>query len=213
MQNEIAKELIEEHIATADEIRCMTPEQQTEFLATKFLSFNKRNSLNILLMCKIFFDLKYRPIFKDFLQMIKVKNEEESSQFKKYHVIGKNFDKLVTYVDLLPSAWSTIYKISEYSEDRLNDMKSKGILHQTVTANEIDAYVVNTLKVLTKQRKEVRRIRISIKDTISQTELKEVIETLDKMKSRNLIYFELPETIQVSTSASNDENINLEQTA
>jgi hypothetical protein len=99
MQNEIAKELIEEHIATADEIRCMTPEQQTEFLATKFLSFNKRNSLNILLMCKIFFDLKYRPIFKDFLQMIKVKNEEESSQFKKYHVIGKNFDKLVTYTN------------------------------------------------------------------------------------------------------------------
>ena len=206
MQNELAKELIEEHIASVDEIRSMTPEQQTQFLATKFLSFNKRNALNILLMCKIFFDLKNRPIFKNFLQKIKVKDEQDSSQFKKYHVIGKNFDKLVNYVDVLPSTWSTIYKIAEYPEDRLTNMNSIGILHPTVTANEIDDYLARTVKVSNKRKKDASRIRISISETLSQTELEEVIGTLKEMKSRHLIDFEIPETIRVICFSHNDRN-------
>jgi hypothetical protein len=206
MQNELAKELIEEHIASVDEIRSMTPEQLTQFLATKFLSFNKRNALNILLMCKIFYDLKNRPIFKNFLQKIKVKDEQDSSQFKKYYVIGKNFDKLVNYVDMLPSTWSTIYKIAEYAEDRLTNMKSIGILHPTVTANEIDDYLARTLKVSNKRKKDASRIRISISETLSQTELEEVIGTLEEMKSRHLIDFEIPETIQVTCFSHNDRN-------
>jgi hypothetical protein len=205
---------MEQHIASIEQIKAMTDEQKTTFLANKFLSFSKRNALNVLLMCKIFHDTRNREFFSNFLTLIKVNEDESSSQLKKYMVIGKNYDKLVGFLDVLPSAWTTIYKIAEFTEKQLNDLKNSGHLHRTVTAQAIDAYTMKTVKTNSKLKSiDCSRLRISIPTTLTQDELVEVIQTLDEMKSRHLIDYQLPETILLTTTASNDENVDLKKSA
>ena len=214
MSIELSKEILEEHFASFEVIRNMSNADKASFFATKFLSFNKKNALNILLMCKVIYDLKGKSIFEDFLKLIKVQNDEKSSQFRKYVVIGKNFDKLLKYLDVLPSTWSTIYKIAEYKPEVLENLKLAGYLHSTTTANQIDTYLFQTAKLSTsKQKSDFNRIRIAIPTSLTQKDLCELIQILENLKKREWIEFELPETMQINASGSNDSNISLTQVA
>jgi hypothetical protein len=214
MSLEIGKKILEDNFATPEFIKSMASHDQAKFFASKFLSFTNKNALNILLMGKVFYDLKGRSIFDEFLNLIKVHKDEKSSQFRKYVVIGKNFDKLLNYIDVLPATWSTIYKISEYKSEDLDKMRNAGCLHPTVTANEIDSFVTRTSKNNSKKKiSDFSKVEISIPTTLSRDEFDELVKILEDLKSRQWINFDLPETMQVVAVAANDTNIKLEQSA
>lgn len=184
-------------------------DERTTYAAHKFLSFNRNSVINILLMCKIYYEMKQNEgMYKAFTSKIRINLENQSSQVRKYEVIGKNFDKLSQFAKVLPARWSTIYKLANVSQEMLQDLSDREFLHPNVTAEQIDVFLpkkmssfVNTAAV----RRLINRVEVRISKDLTEKQMNEVLATLEEMKNQRLIDFEIPVIIETIESANDDD--------
>lgn len=111
-----------------------------------------------------------------------VKNK---SQIKKYKVIGANFEKLMNYIDVLPNRWSTVYKLANLSEAKLDSLVKANVLHPNVTASEIDLYVKPQQVIVSVTRTILSEsLRFRFNQDLTNEQVTELLVTIDDWKKR-----------------------------
>jgi len=110
-----------------------------ENYVSKFNELTVRSVTSILELGALILDAK-TDLGIDYDQFLKsIKYENKSSSIRKWECIGHARLKLMAYKDHLPTAWSTIYKLSALEVWQLDALLESGVLNPSVTAKEIDA--------------------------------------------------------------------------
>jgi len=207
-----ALELYESNFGKMEDFKKLTETEQTNLLAERFLTLNKRSVSSILLMSFIVFSIRNKDeMFNEFAKKIRMTVDLNSSQFRKYCVIGGNFNKLTKFIDSLPCRWSTIYKIAKLEESTLKNLVDEGHLHRSRTAEEIDAHLPKKRKAIncnsSKLNSLTNKIQIQVIENLTADQIHKIIDTLDTLKSEKLIEFDVPEIVHSVTASANDLNI------
>ncbi len=211
-----ALELYESNFGRMEDFKKLTKTEQTNLLAERYLTLNKRSVSSILLMSFIVFSIRNKDeMFNEFAKKIRMTVDLNSSQFRKYCVIGGNFNKLAKFIDSLPCRWSTIYKIAKLEESTLKNLVDEGHLHTCTTAEEIDVHLPkksNSVNKNSKLNSIGTRIQIRVNEGLTNNQIHKIIDALDELKSERLIEFDIPQ-IATSTLSANDLNANTQLAA
>lgn len=101
----------------------------------------KQSAKNILLLGKTIVEANEAlspDEFATFCQEIGI--EKNSATFKKFHKIGSRAFQLEPFLEKLPTAWTTLYKLSTLQPDDLNVITSGEFLSPLTTAKQVDEY-------------------------------------------------------------------------
>lgn len=145
---------------------------------------------------------------------------QKSSMFRKYKAIGEKADKFMTYLDKMPSAFTSLYEIATLEADLFEEIFIKGNYGQNLTLKQIRQLANKKSAVpnknsnntpslpyvhastVAKFAKDINKITIRVARNLKDSDFNEVIQLLDDLQKRHLIEFEMPTT----TQTSNDED-------
>lgn len=77
--------------------------------------------------------------FEAFLQQVGF--DEKSSTYKKFVAIARKKELLEHYVDMLPTAWTTIYQLAKLDADEFEQVTKSGQLNPLMSANQITTII------------------------------------------------------------------------
>jgi len=195
-----AQELIEANFGKQEVLKGLSVIERTDLMAEKYLELTKKSVENILLMSFIMYSAygKY-DYFERFLEKIKLTINTESSQFRKYCVIGQNFNKLSKFMNSLPCRWSTIYKIANLDESTLEKLVADGHLHSAVTAEQLLPYLPQKKKNVncSVALNLINLVEVRLEKDLTQEQVNRVLGILEDLKEQRLITFETPQMLQL----------------
>ena len=174
------------------EIRDKNKDEQMNYIVEKYYDYSKKSIENKMICCLIVFSISRKEeMWTQFMSRVGLDEVKNKSQIKKYKVIGANFGKLMNYIDVLPNRWSTVYKIANLSNEQLDELVSKNVLHPNVTASELN-YHIKKSKVIMKKVKSILQEMLSFKinEKLAITEVREMIDTITDWRDREMIKFD-----------------------
>jgi hypothetical protein len=145
---------------------------------------------------------------------------QKSSTFRKYKAIGENANKFRQYMDRLPSAFSTLYEIATLDADTFEKIFINGNNCQGLTLKQIKHLANKNNPVPTKNNSKTNnpsyvspasirnlldvtnRFSIYIPSSLSESQMNEVINIFEDLKSKGMISCETPTIL----SFRNDED-------
>lgn len=187
--NEFKIELLMKELGLND-INSLPEDKQADILCEKFLMFSKKSAENILLTCWVVNEATER--FKDnyltevFYKKIGIDAVKDNSQIKKYRVIGKEFAKLMKFVDVLPHRWSTIYRLARESEHKLIELRDSGVLNREATVRDLFPKNERIIPIHSPQSPRVE-IQFKCKSNISPEDWNTILGVLAEWQKNDLI--------------------------
>ena len=152
---------------------------------------------------------------------------QKSSTFRKYKAIGENADKFRQYMDKLPSAFSTLYEIATLDSDTFEGIFIHGNNCKGLTLKQIRQLANKSSSVPTKNNSKIsnsntvsqasirnlinvmNRFSIYIPSSLTESQMNEVIEIFDDLKTKGMITFETPNIISFRNDDEDDNNLRL----
>ena len=105
-----------------------------------FLTRNKTLS-SLLETCRVVFRAKTelkRATFKTFTQRVGLTSDGSVSKMVS---IGRRYDQFKRHEELLPCAWTTVYKLTKIDEETVDQLIETEVIHPAVTAADLAPYL------------------------------------------------------------------------
>jgi len=143
---------------------------------------------------------------------------EEGSNFRKFKRLGDCAEKFRRYLDKLPDSYTVLYEIATLDSDLFEELMNNNEIHSYVTLKDVQKLAgkvpsVNkitgfssssvTKGCMRSSMKSINKFTINISGDISKTEFDSILDFLQKMQSKKLINFEMPQI----THYLNDKNM------
>jgi len=165
---------------------------------------------NVLKIGLAFYEAKSTLNEKDYsLFLSRTNYSQNSSQVRKFDMIGKNYLKLSSIKKFLPPVISIIYKLSSLDSDLLNQLIKDKKLYPTITTKELD-------KELNPKIKQQTKLKIVI-EFDSQIDSEQISNLIDELNSKysNQISLMLSKSISnlLNKLQQDQENQSLKQAA
>ncbi len=144
----------------------------TDKYADTVIKLTKDSANNIIEIGKVFLEAEHileKSEYQKFLQ--KTNYVDKSSMIRKWENIGKSYQRLMSISNLLPAAFSTIYKLSTLEPDQLDLLVTSEILNPSISLREINDELNPKMKNQIKPR-----IIIEFKDKNCEFLIKELNE-------------------------------------
>lgn len=106
----------------------------------RFHGFANKSAESVLQMCKVVSDAKAKlsdAYFNKFCLAIGL--NKDASAISKMTKIGKRFTILSQYKDHLPSAWTTLYRLSDMSDEAFKTAIEARQIHCNMTAKDLNS--------------------------------------------------------------------------
>ena len=113
---------------------------ERERLFSEYSNFAVKTAQSTLEMCRVVFEAKKilsKEEYSKFCNDIGYKSE--NSTIRKYLVIGEKYSDFITHADLLPSSWTSIYKITQIPSESFDALVMSGNSMATMNGKQIDA--------------------------------------------------------------------------
>ena len=177
-----------------------------------FKLYAKQTALGILEMGRVVYEAKTSLRNSDEFAVFckRVGYESNSSSIKKLKRIGEKYVYLKTQAQHLPNNWTSLYEISGLTESTLNDLISKGLIHQNVLGAEIKMFLKNQSAELIEEGVSNTQVKEvlngtgygfecqleNVTDLAFKAQLQMIIENLKRMKVKVVLSKELKSALQ-----------------
>lgn len=134
--------------ATADDTT-IVKRTRIEYVAA-FNSGAAKTARSTLEMCRVVYEAKQSLDAYDFGHFCKdIDLRDNSSTIRKYIAIGKVYPRLIQLAESLPSAWTTIYAITQIPADAFENAIKAGFAFKNLKGKDLNALVKRTQDVKT----------------------------------------------------------------
>lgn len=122
-------------IATSN--NALSPNAAVNAYAVQFNQFASKTAEAIIGMARVVYNAKSSLSIQNFNQFCDaIKLKKESSAIRKLTQIGKKADFLERYADRLPNTWTTVYRLTQLTNDVLEDLIAKEDVHPSLSGLE-----------------------------------------------------------------------------
>lgn len=105
----------------------------------RFHCFANKSAENVLQMCKVVSDAKAKLLDAQFIQFcLAIDLNKDASAISKMKKIGDRYNQLMPHKDKLPSAWTTLYRLADLSDDQFNAAVDNQRIHCNITAKDLN---------------------------------------------------------------------------
>jgi len=105
---------------------------------TRYRSFAKRTAESIIQLSSTLVDAQDRLSDEEFeVFCTEVGIDRNGSTFRKLQKIGENAVRFAPFLDQMPNAWTSIYRLAKLENEEFDHIASNGTLTPFMTANEI----------------------------------------------------------------------------
>lgn len=118
--------------------------------------------------------------------------DPRGSTFRKLMQIAKNCGRFQPYMDKLPQAWTTIYKLSTLSAEKFEYITP--LLNPLLTADEIDEALEPDTKTKANDELKPIDIRVSV-NAMTKEDVEEVAKSIRDLHLRQVIEVKIPKTV------------------
>jgi len=104
-----------------------------------FLAMRRKSSESILQLCKIVVEAEKNLEDEEFAKFLKeIGVDKSGSTFRKYRAIGHAIERLTPHTSVLPTSWTTIYRIACLDEEKLQLLVSEKLITPMLTAIQLE---------------------------------------------------------------------------
>lgn len=176
-QEALEGEVIQSVTTLREQLASLSPNAQS--YAAQIMSLAKSGTENTIDMCEVFFQAK-NSLGDEFATLCAAINYDvQSATIKKYVLIGENADKFRQYIDRIPSAWTTLYQLTQLSDDQFHQLMEHGKITPLSTGEEIKL-LANESKPKPKP-KPPASIKLLIDDSMSRDSINALISELEAL--------------------------------
>lgn len=178
-QKVLEGEVIQSVTPLHDQLSSLSPNAQS--YAAQIMSLAKSGTENTIDMCEVFFHAK-NSLGDEFATLCAAINYDvQSATIKKYVLIGENADKFRQYIDRIPSAWTTLYQLTQLSDDQFHQLMEHGKITPLSTGEEIKL-LANESKPKPKPKpKSPASIKLLIDDSMNRDSINALISELEAL--------------------------------
>lgn len=186
-QEALEGEVIQSVTTLREQLASLSPNAQS--YAAQIMSLAKSGTENTIDMCEVFFQAK-NSLGEEFATLCAAINYDvQSATIKKYVLIGENADKFRKYIDRIPSAWTTLYQLTQLSDDQFHQLMEHGKITPLSTGEEIKL-LANESKPKSKP-KPPASIKLLIDDSMSRDSINALISELEALSIEYKFQMEL----------------------
>ena len=107
----------------------------------EYLNLREKTLNSLLEVCKVVFKAKEelnRKTFKAFIARVGLTSDGSVSKMVS---IGQRYSQFKRHEDSLPSAWTTVYRLTQIDEKTVEELVESEVIHPAVTAAELKPYL------------------------------------------------------------------------
>ena len=147
----------------------------------EYFSLREKTLQSLLEVCRVVYRAKSelnRKTFKTFVEKVGLTSDGSVSKMVS---IGQRYSQFKRHEDSLPSAWTTVYRLTQLDEKTVEQLVESEVIHPAVTVAELKPYLPTP--TVTKSSQEPNAISIQFEpgldDETKQT-IRSLIEQLKK---------------------------------
>jgi hypothetical protein len=107
----------------------------------EYFSLREKTLESLLEVCRVVYRAKSelnRKTFKTFIEKVGLASDGSVS---KMISIGQRYNQFKRHEDSLPSAWTTVYRLTQIDEDKVEELIESEVIHPTVTVSELKPFL------------------------------------------------------------------------
>uniref|UniRef100_UPI004047A89C hypothetical protein n=1 Tax=Rheinheimera sp. TaxID=1869214 RepID=UPI004047A89C len=107
----------------------------------EYFSLREKTLQSLLEICRVVYRAKSelnRKTFKTFIEKVGLTSDGSVSKMVS---IGQRYSQFKRHEDSLPSAWTTVYRLTQIDEKTVEELVESQVIHPAVTAAELKPYL------------------------------------------------------------------------
>jgi hypothetical protein len=107
----------------------------------EYFSLREKTLQSLLEICRVVYRAKSglpRKTFKTFIEKVGLTSDGSVSKMVS---IGQRYSQFKRHEDSLPSAWTTVYRLTQIDEKTVEQLVASEVIHPAVTAAELKPYL------------------------------------------------------------------------
>ena len=178
-QQALEGEVIQSATTPHDQLASLSPNAQN--YAAQIMSLAKSGTENTIDMCEVFFQAK-NSLGDEFATLCAAINYDvQSATIKKYVLIGENADKFRQYIDRLPSAWTTLYQMTQLSDEHFHQLMTHGKITPLSTGEQVKLLAKESVQKPKPKPIPTASIKLLIDDSMNKDSIKALISELEAL--------------------------------
>lgn len=105
--------------------------------ASKFMGFINKSTINILEASRIVYEMSQKLSKNNYMAFRLEIGAPSESTTTKYEMIGKRYEVLKEYANILPSSWTFLYNlVKDYKDEKIREFCTNGTIKPTISQKE-----------------------------------------------------------------------------